>query len=196
MKPIQDFFPLLQQPARVVITMHQKPDADAMGSSLGLAHFLKQLGHSVTVISPTNWAKWLDWMPGSREVLDYEALRDKADEVLDQAQILFCLDFNVFLRTRYMAEKLRQMKCTKVLIDHHQEPDAASFDYGYSDTGKSSTCEMVYDLITESGHAGLINGDISECLYAGVVADTGSFRFSSTSASVHSLAAELQHALR
>jgi phosphoesterase RecJ-like protein len=192
MKPIQDFFPLLQQPARVVITMHQKPDADAMGSSLGLAHFLKQLGHSVTVISPTNWAKWLDWMPGSREVLDYEALRDKADEVLDQAQILFCLDFNVFLRTRYMAEKLRLMKCTKVLIDHHQEPDAASFDYGYSDTGKSSTCEMVYDLITESGHADLINRDISECLYAGVVADTGSFRFSSTSASVHSLAADLK----
>ncbi len=192
MKPIQDFFPLLQQPARVVITMHQKPDADAMGSSLGLAHFLKQLGHSVTVISPTNWAKWLDWMPGSREVLDYEALRDKADEVLDQAQILFCLDFNVFLRTRYMAEKLRQMNCTKVLIDHHQEPDAASFDYGYSDTGKSSTCEMVYDLITESGHADLINRDISECLYAGVVADTGSFRFSSTSASVHSLAADLK----
>lgn len=192
MKPIQDFYPLLQQPSRIVITMHQKPDADAMGSSLGLAHFLKQLGHSVTVISPTNWAKWLDWMPGSREVLDYEALRDKADEVLDQAQILFCLDFNIFLRTRYMAEKLRQMQCTKVLIDHHQEPDAASFDYGYSDTGKSSTCEMVYDLITGSGHDALINTEISECLYAGVVADTGSFRFSSTSASVHSLAADLK----
>ncbi len=192
MKPIQDFYPLLQQPSRIVITMHQKPDADAMGSSLGLAHFLKQLGHSVTVISPTNWAKWLDWMPGSREVLDYEALRDKADEVLDQAQILFCLDFNIFLRTRYMAEKLRQMQCTKVLIDHHQEPDAASFDYGYSDTGKSSTCEMVYDLITGSGHDALINTEIGECLYAGVVADTGSFRFSSTSASVHSLAADLK----
>ena len=72
MKPIQDIFPQLAEPRKVVITMHQKPDADAMGSSLGLAHFLKQLGHSVTVISPTNWAKWLNWMPGVNEVIDYE----------------------------------------------------------------------------------------------------------------------------
>lgn len=192
MKPVQDFFPLLRQPARVVITMHQKPDADAMGSSLALAHFLRQLGHSVTVISPTNWAKWLDWMPGSKEVLDYESMRAKADEVLDNTEILFCLDFNVFLRTRYMADKLRQIQCTKILIDHHQEPDSASFTYGCSDTSKSSTCEMIYDFIVDSGNADLINRDISECIYAGVVADTGSFRFSSTSASVHSLIAELK----
>ena len=192
MKPLQDFFPLLRQPARIVITMHQKPDADAMGSSLALAHFLRLLGHSVTVISPTNWARWLDWMPGSREVLDYESARAKADEILDNTEMLFCLDFNVFLRTRYMAEKLRQINCTKILIDHHQEPDSASFQYGYSDTGKSSTCEMIYDFIVDSGHADLINREISECIYAGVVADTGSFRFSSTSANVHSLTAVLK----
>ncbi|MCR6720752.1 MAG: DHH family phosphoesterase [Chitinophagaceae bacterium] len=119
----------MRQPARVVVTMHQKPDADAMGSSLALAHFLRKLGHSVTVISPTNWAKWLDWMPGSKEVLDYESMRAKADEILDNTDVLFCLDFNVFLRTRYMADKLRQIQCTKVLIDHHQEPDAASFNF-------------------------------------------------------------------
>lgn len=172
--------------------MHQKPDADAMGSSLGLAHFLRKLGHQVTVISPTNWAKWLDWMPGAKEVLDYESVRAKADEILDQTEVLFCLDFNVFLRTRFMAEKLRQMDCTKVLIDHHQAPDAASFNYGYSDTAKSSTSEMVFDFITESGNQELIDKDIAECIYAGVVADTGSFRFSSTSASVHSLVADLK----
>lgn len=192
MKPVQDFFPLLRQPARVVVTMHQKPDADAMGSSLALAHFLRKLGHSVTVISPTNWAKWLDWMPGSKEVLDYESMRAKADEILDNTDVLFCLDFNVFLRTRYMADKLRQIQCTKVLIDHHQEPDAASFNFGVSDTSKSSTCEMVYDFIVDSGNADLIDMDISECIYAGVVADTGSFRFSSTSASVHHLVSKLK----
>ena len=78
MRPIQDLYPQLAQPRTVVITMHQKPDADAMGASLALAHLLRQLGHNVTVISPTNWAKWLNWMPGCNEVLDYEAARAKS----------------------------------------------------------------------------------------------------------------------
>ena len=128
MKPIQDIFPQLAEPRKIVVTMHQKPDADAMGSSLGLAHFLKQLGHSVTVISPTNWAKWLNWMPGCNEVIDYEANRAKVDAILDETQWLFCLDFNIFHRTKNLAEKLKQISCTKILIDHHREPDAPSFD--------------------------------------------------------------------
>lgn len=192
MKSIQEFYPLLSQPARVVITMHQKPDADAMGSSLALAHFLKGLGHQVHVISPTNWARWLNWMPGTEEVIDFESERLRAEELLDTTDWLFCLDFNVFLRTRYMAEKLRQINCVKVLIDHHQEPDAASFNYGVSDTGKSSTCEMIFDFINGAGYRENITREIAECIYAGVVADTGSFRFSSTSASVHSLVADLK----
>jgi len=192
LKPIQDIFPQLSQPRTVVITTHQKPDADAMGSSLALRHFLTRLGHTVTVISPTNWANWVDWMPGTREVLDYERDREKAEAALDKADWLFCLDFNIFHRTKTMTEKLKSMTCTKILIDHHQEPDTASFDYGVSDTSKSSTCEMVYDFINQSGHAALIDETISECLYAGVVGDTGSFRFSSAHAGVHRLVADLK----
>ncbi len=192
MQPVHEIFPLLNQPRRVVITTHQKPDADAMGSSLALRHFLEQLGHSVTVISPTNWAGWVDWMPGTRQVMDYERDRAKADMILDQAEWLFCLDFNIFHRTKSMTEKLKTVTCTKILIDHHQEPDTPSFDYGISSTAKSSTCEMIYDFIVDSGHAGLINETISECIYAGVVGDTGSFRFSSAHAGVHTLVADLK----
>lgn len=192
MKPVEEIFPLLNQPRNIAITTHQKPDADAMGSSLALRHFLVQFGHSVTVISPTNWASWVDWMPGSNEVLDYEQEKEKAEAVLDNTDWLFCLDFNIFHRTKTMTEKLKQLKCTKILIDHHQEPDEASFDYGVSNTAKSSTCEMIYDFIVSSGHSDKINEAISECIYAGVVADTGSFRFPSAHAGVHKLVSDLK----
>ncbi|MFN8290710.1 MAG: DHH family phosphoesterase [Chitinophagaceae bacterium] len=192
MKPIQDIFPQLSQPRTVVITTHQKPDADAMGSSLAMKHFLTSFGHQVTVISPTNWAGWVSWMPGAKEVIDYEKEKAKAEAALDSAEWLFCLDFNIFHRTKTMTEKLKQLTCTKILIDHHQEPDEASFDYGISDVKKSSTCEMVYDFIVQAGYADRISVPIAECLYAGVVGDTGSFRFSSSHAGVHRLVADLK----
>ena len=192
MKSIQEIFPLLTQPRKIVITTHQKPDADAMGSSLALRHFLLQFGHDVSVISPTNWAGWVNWMPGVKHVIDFEMHRKTADALLDSADWLFCLDFNIFHRTKTMTEKLKQLTCTKILIDHHQEPDSASFDYGISDTSKSSTCEMVYEFIVGSGYADKINEEIAECLYAGLVGDTGSFRFASAHAGVHSIVADLK----
>jgi phosphoesterase RecJ-like protein len=192
MKPVQEIFPLLTAPRKVVITTHQKPDPDAMGSSLGMYHFLTSLGHEVKVISPTNWATWLNWMQSSNVVIDYELTPDKAVDALDKADWLFCLDFNIFSRTKNLTQKLYDFKGTKVLIDHHQQPDTASFDYGISDTAKSSTAEMVYDFIVQSGHSDKINTPISECLYAGVMADTGSFRFASTTASVHHMIAFLK----
>jgi bifunctional oligoribonuclease and PAP phosphatase NrnA len=194
MKPVSEIYPQLEVPRNVVITMHQKPDPDAMGSSLGLYHFLKQFGHTITVISPTNWADFLKWMPGAHLVLDFESTkdRDKVDAALNKAEWLFCLDFNHLGRTRHMAGMLAAMKCTKILVDHHQQPQVEIFDYGVSNTSKSSTCEMVYDLIVESGHADSIGLEAAQCLYAGVMGDTGSFRFPSTTFSVHKMVADLK----
>ncbi len=192
MRPIHEFFPQLKQPQKVVITTHQKPDPDAMGSSLGLYHFLTALGHEVTVISPTNWATWLNWMEASDKVIDFEANRERSAAIINEASLLFCLDFNIISRTKFLAPLLEAFGGTRVLIDHHQQPDVDSFHFGVSDTNKSSTCEMVYDLMVDSGHKDLLNNTIAECLYAGVMADTGSFRFSSTKASVHRMVAELK----
>ncbi len=192
MEPVTALYSLLDQPRKLIITTHQKPDADAMGSSLALGHYLRKKGHDVTVISPTNWAGFVNWMPGTNQVLNYEQLQQKAESLLAKADLLFCLDFNVFHRTKSMTESLRAMTCTKVLIDHHQEPDTASFQYGVSDTTKSSTCEMIYDFIVGAGDADLIDQDIATCIYAGVVGDTGSFRFASAHAGVHSLVADLK----
>ena len=192
MQPIQDIFALLNQPKKVVITTHQKPDADAMGSSLALYHFLNQFGHSVTVISPTNWATFLNWMPGCKTVLDFESPNEKANTAIAEADWIFCLDFNTLSRTKRMEEKLMAAKAQKILIDHHREPQTEVFAYGVSDTGKSSTAEMIYDLIIASGNEDKITPEIAECIYAGTMTDTGSFRFPSTTASVHHMVAKLK----
>ncbi len=192
MKPLSEIYPLLKQPKNVVITFHQKPDADAMGSALSLYNFLIQLGHKVTVISPTNWAAFLSWMPGCRKVLDFEMQTDKASAAINKTEWLFCLDFNTMNRTKKMEEILSALPCVKILIDHHQQPQVEVFDYGISDVNKSSTAEMVYDFIVDSGHADKIDTSVAECLYAGVMTDTGSFRFNSTTASVHKLVADLK----
>jgi phosphoesterase RecJ-like protein len=192
MQLISQFYPLLSQPKQIVITMHQKPDGDAMGSTLGLYHFLRNRGHHVTVISPTNWADFLEWLPGIESVINFEGYREKCLGILDKADILFCLDFNIFHRTKHLAPFLAAAKAIKVLIDHHEQPDEPNFDYGISDTGKSSTCEMVYDFIVEAGGREELTQDIATCLYTGTMTDTGSFRFPSTKASVHRMVAELK----
>lgn len=192
MQAIEQFYPILNQPFKAVITAHQKPDGDAMGSTLGLYHFLKQLGHEVTVISPTNWAQFLDWMPGVEQVIDFEANKNEASEIVAAADYVFCLDFNILHRTKHLEPIIRDSKALKILIDHHQQPDTPSFAYGISDVKMSSTCEMIYDFIVQSGHSNLINIDIATCLYTGLMTDTGSFRFPSTTASVHKIVAHLK----
>ena len=192
MQAINEIFPLLTTPKKIVVTMHQKPDGDAMGSTLGLYHFLVQLGHTVTVISPTNWADFLNWMPGVKNVVDYERQTATADKLIEEADWIFCLDFNTLVRTKRMEEKLSNAKAQRILIDHHQEPQIEKFAFGVSDTSKSSTCEMVYDFIEAAGYDDKINIAVAECLYTGVMTDTGSFRFPSTSSNVHSMVANLK----
>jgi phosphoesterase RecJ-like protein len=192
MLPIQAFYPQLTDAKKVIITTHQKPDGDAMGSSLGLSHFLAGLGHSVTVISPTNWAGFLKWMPGAANVIDFEASNEVAVRLINEAELLFCLDFNVLHRTKNMEPVLAALPYPKILIDHHQQPQEDYFTYGISNTAKSSTCEMVFDFIQESGFGHTIDAVTAQCLYTGVMTDTGSFRFPSTTADVHRMVARLK----
>ena len=172
--------------------MHQKPDGDVMGSTLGLFHFLTQFGHIATVISPTNWAQFLNWMPGVKDVVDFDKNNELAIGLLNEADWIFCLDFNALGRTKNMEQALEAAQGQRILIDHHREPAVEKFAYGISDVSKSSTCEMVYDFIVASGHQDKINENVAVCLYTGVMTDTGSFRFPSTTASVHSMIAALK----
>lgn len=191
MKSINEIYGALGANKKIVITMHQKPDGDAMGSALGLYHFLIQFEHQVQVISPTNWPKFLQWLPGMENVWEYEKSKVKSDECINAADWIFCLDFNVLSRTKDMELTLLAAPGTKILIDHHEEPALEVFDYGISVPEKSSTAEMIFDFIEESGHLQYINPSIAECIYTGMLTDTGSFRFPGTNSRVHKIVSVL-----
>ncbi|MBF9251799.1 bifunctional oligoribonuclease/PAP phosphatase NrnA [Pontibacter sp. 172403-2] len=184
---------LLNEPKEVMITTHHKPDADALGSSLGLAGYLKKKGHRVTVITPSDYPDFLNWMEGNEDVLVYSEKNDAlVQRIIGESQVIFCLDFNSLSRIHEMGEYIRQAKGTKVMIDHHLQPEHFA-DLSFSDTNAAATAELVYDLIKEAGDADLIDTSIGECLYAGIMTDTGSFRHPSTSKNVHLIIADLLH---
>ncbi|MCC9137082.1 bifunctional oligoribonuclease/PAP phosphatase NrnA [Pontibacter silvestris] len=184
---------LLKEPKEVMITTHHKPDADALGSSLGLAGYLKKKGHRVTVITPSDYPDFLSWMHGNDEVLVYSEQNDElVHRIINESQVIFCLDFSVLSRINEMGEYIREAKGTKVLVDHHLQPEDFA-DLDYSNTSAAATAELVYDLIKAMGETDLIDTAIGECLYAGIMTDTGSFRHPSTSKNVHLIIADLLH---
>ena len=191
MKSIKEYIPLLSAPQKIVVTHHYNSDADALGSTLGLKWFLEKLGHTVTVVSPNENPKFLNWLPGYKDIVVYETSPTEVARLFEAADTLFCLDFNVFHRTKHLAETLEKFDGTKILMDHHLQPDEASFDYGISIPAKSSTSEMVYDFIVACGQLDLLDKDIASCLYIGTVADTGGFKYSSTAPSTLEMAANL-----
>lgn len=184
---------LLQYPKQILITTHHKPDADALGSSLGLAGYLKKKGHQVTVVTPSDYPGFLNWMQGNEEVLVYTSENDaQVQKLIREAGVIFCLDFSALCRINEMGEYIRQSPATKVLIDHHLEPEDFAH-ISFSDTTAAATAELVFEVIRDLGDQELIDVKIGECLYAGIMTDTGSFRHPSTSRNVHLIIAELLH---
>lgn len=191
MKPIQDIFPLLQSPKKIFITTHHKPDGDAIGSMLGMARYLTLKGHHVTPVAPSELPDFLAWMPGVSTLINYEEYPVIAQQALNEADLIFCLDFNDFSRTKHLETPLAEATQPKILIDHHLFPKPV-WDYGVSLPEKSSTCEMVYDYINLAGDNDIIDLDIAACLYTGLMTDTGSFKFPITTAGAHTMAANLK----
>lgn len=186
----QDIKQLLSLPKHIVIVPHKNPDGDAMGSTLGLYHYLIKLNHKATVISPNDYPNFLKWIPGDNTVLKYDSQTNVCNELIEKADIIFTLDFNALHRTGDMETALEQSKTVKILIDHHQKPHSYA-QYIYSDVSKSSTSEMIYDFIDMLGDIDYIDSKIATCLYLGIMTDTGSFKFPSTTSTTHRIIADL-----
>ncbi len=187
---IQAIRKLLLTPKKIVIVPHRSPDGDAMGSTLGLYHFLKKLNHEAVVIAPNEFPDFLAWLPASESVLIYEKDREKTSQIILETDLIFTLDFNALHRTGEMEHVLNKVTAPFIMIDHHQKPDDYA-TYLFSDTKYGSTCEMLFHFIDLLGYKSAIDKTIATCIYTGIVTDSGSFRFQSTSSTTHRVAAEL-----
>jgi phosphoesterase RecJ-like protein len=181
---------LLAAPKKIAIIPHRSPDGDAMGSTLALYHFLVKLNHQPIVIAPNDFPNFLNWLPGSDSVLIYENDRDNCTAVLQESALVFLLDFNALHRTGEMEQVLNKLTAPTIMIDHHQKPDGFA-TFTYSDTAFGSTCEMVYNFIAFLDKTELIDKTIATCIYTGIVTDSGSFRFPSTTGTTHRVVADL-----
>lgn len=181
---------LLSEKKKIVITTHYNPDGDAMGSSLGLYHYLKSKKHNVCVITPNIWPSFLDWMPGADHCLAGDNHLKKAARIIEEADIIFSLDYNSLKRTNELAEIIGDAKGIKIMIDHHIQPDGYA-NFTYSDIAASSTCEMIYEFIKVLDENVTISKECAECLYTGIMTDTGSFKYSSTTSKTHLVVADL-----
>ncbi len=179
----------LESPKDIVITTHRNPDGDAIGSSLGLSLFLKKLGHTVHVISPSEYPAIFSWMPEAEDIIIYDLDPEDTKAKIERADIIFCLDFNALDRIDKVGELVAPQRCTKVMIDHHLYPEPFA-DFILSETSASSTCELVFDFVGQLGWKRYLDPDIGECLFTGILTDTGSFKYS-TSAKLYCTVAEL-----
>lgn len=182
---------LLTTPKKIVITTHSGPDGDAMGSSLGLMHLLKQFNHNTHVITPNSYADFLHWMPGNEEVIVFEENVEEAKQITENADLIFLLDFSHMSRISDFANTVNNSNAIKILIDHHQNPDMEIADIIFSDTTSCSTAQLLYEVINTMDLTNHINKEIADCLYVGIMTDTGSFKYSSTTSKTHHIIAEL-----
>ena len=180
----------LSESRKIVITTHANPDADALGSSLGLFHFLKSLQHQAHVIVPNSYPDFIEWMAGNDVVLNYEKDQAQSDTLLEDADLLFCLDFSGFNRIKSMKDKAQNISARIGLIDHHLNPEINP-DFNFWNDSAAATAELVYDLILEYSGKESIDKNIAECLYAGIMTDTGSFKHPSTTSKIHRTVADL-----
>lgn len=184
---------LLSSPKRIIITLHQRPDADALGTGLGLAALLKKYQHQVHVIAPTAYPAFLNWLPGASEVIVFaQGQQAKSLELLNKADVIFYVDFPTLNRLHDMETAVKNTAATKVVIDHHPTTEVFG-DLVFREPKAAAAAELLYELIEALDAQALVDREIAECLYAGIMTDTGSFKNPNTTPRTHNVAAKLLH---
>ena len=167
----------ISEPLRILVTTHSNPDGDAIGSSLALASYLKKKNHSVQVMVPDPYPDFLAWMDGIAQILIFSSNESECIKAIGQAEMIIAADYNNLSRLNNAAPLVRQSDAIKVLIDHHLQP-SNEFDFQISISRISSTSELIYNFIEEMGDIHLLDKNIAECIYTGIITDTGSLSYS------------------
>ncbi len=186
----QQFKKVLAKSTCISIITHWSPDGDAMGSSLGLYHYLKGKGKKVRVVVPNEYPSFLKWLPANNQVMVHETEEKKVNTFIHQSDLIFTLDFNSFKRIEKLGRQVERTTAVKIMIDHHQQPEDYA-DYYFHDVKSCSTCELVYQFIAGIEGKKAIDKKIATCLYTGIMTDSGSFRFPATTSATHRIVAEL-----
>lgn len=181
---------LLSQPQKIVVITHTNPDGDAVGSSIALAMYLTKKKHQVKVIVPDPFPAFLSWMPGRENILIFNSQKEESVKTIEDSQIVFAADFNNLSRINDAGKVVQRSKATRILMDHHLYP-SDEFDLKISTPMTSSTSELVYDFIEASGDLHLMDKNIADCIYAGIITDTGSLSYSCNCVKTYIIIAEL-----
>jgi phosphoesterase RecJ-like protein len=187
---IQKAKKLINNSRKIVIVTHTSPDGDALGSSLGLWHFMKELGKSVRVVVPDNYPSFYRWMAGSDKIIVADWIKKYSEELIAEADLIFCLDFNALRRSSILENLVRTSKAKKILIDHHLDPENFC-DITISHPEISSTSELIFRFICRMGMFELVNEPCAECIYTGMMTDTGAFTFNSNRPEIYYIISEL-----
>ena len=182
---------VLSKPKKIVITTHRGPDGDAIGSSLALYNLLTKNHHSVSVVTPNDYASFLHWLPGNDNVVEYESSKETAVDLVNSAEVIFMLDFNDISRVDGLSKYVSSSNAYKILIDHHQDPHNDIADLIFSEPTICSTAQLLFEIIDQMKMSHYIDQDIAECIYVGIMTDTGSFKYSSTTSKTHNILARL-----
>lgn len=174
----ETFSKILETHNKIIITTHTNPDGDALGSSLALYYFIKQFDQDVHILVPNKYPNFLAWLPGIENMIVFESNAKLAKQALEAADYIFCLDYNAINRGGVMQDDIKKSNAKKVLIDHHRDPEATDFYAMLSDTEVSSTAELVFNVIDYFGYEKHGNQNITECIFTGIMTDTGSFSYS------------------
>lgn len=187
---IDHFEKWFERADKIVIVTHVSPDGDAIGSSLGLWHFLESQDKTVNVIVPNAFPDFLRWMPGAKDIIRYDKYAEFADKLLNEADVICCLDFNALSRIDAMADAVNRSPARKIMIDHHLNPEQFCRII-ISHPEISSTSELVFRLICRLGYFEDITKEAAECIYTGMMTDTGGFTYNSNNREIYFIISEL-----
>jgi len=188
---IAQFEQMIDKANNIAILMHANPDGDTIGSALGLYHLLKKTDKKLSLISTNYFADFYSFLPGANAIQIFDYNQKRVKNSVHEADLIFCMDFNAAHRVGKLEEVLNQAIAPKVLIDHHLFPDENFFDLMFSQPGKSSTAELLFEIIDASNYHSFLDKDAATNIFVGIMTDTGSFSHSCNDPQTFEISAKL-----